>query len=110
MIIGHIRGFTRTLGKSQGYQGLPIRDLELYDPATQRIRPAMQTLWHPSPDELALLLKGGGVKLTLLGNGHPPVMIEAISKEEFDPIPDRSTPEDVETTEGKPAEMAEEKD
>lgn len=37
--------------------------------------PAMQSIWEPTPGELAQLNAGGKVVLTVRGQGHPPVMI-----------------------------------
>jgi len=70
MIIKRIAGTTRTLGKSQGYLGLPIRDVSWIGGA-----PAMQSAWEPSPDEIAAINKGAPVILSVIGSGHPPVMI-----------------------------------
>lgn len=80
MDIRHIPGFTRVLGRSQGYLGLPVRDeieeVTLKD-ETHRV-PAMHTLWKPTAEELAVLVAGGGIKLVILGNAHPPVRMEAV--------------------------------
>lgn len=35
-----------------------------------------ETLWRPSPDEVATLLNGGTVKLSVFGQGFPPVKLE----------------------------------
>lgn len=75
MEIGRIRGCTRVLGKSQGYYGLPIRDVLLNDTVSGPATPAMQTVWMPTPDELAALIAGAPIMLTILGTGHPPVML-----------------------------------
>jgi len=66
-----ILGTTRRIGKSQGYLGLCVRDFEFADGT-----PAMKTAWQPTPDELARLLNGELIYLTVLGTGHPPVLIE----------------------------------
>lgn len=75
MEIGRIQGTTRVLGKSQGYLGLPIRDVLLNDSVNGPQTPAMQTAWFPSPDELDALKSGAPLILTILGSGHPPVML-----------------------------------
>ena len=64
---------TRRIGKSQGYKGLSVADV-VY--ATGQ--PAMITLWQPTPAELASLVAGGNVQLTILGSAHPPVLIEVV--------------------------------
>jgi len=75
MEIGHIQGTTRVLGKSQGYYGLPIRDVLLNDSVNGPETPAMQTAWFPTPDEMAAINAGAPIILTVLGSGHPPVML-----------------------------------
>lgn len=75
MIIGRIEGATRTLGKSQGYLGLPIRDVLLNCSVGGEGTPAMQTAWFPTPDELAAINAGAPIHLTVLGTAHPPVML-----------------------------------
>ena len=71
MIGAKILGWTRELGKSQGYIGLTIRDI-VYDDGTQ----AMQSAWTPTPAELERLNAGANIILTVLGTGHPPVKVE----------------------------------
>lgn len=69
MEIGRISGCTRTIGKSQGYYGLPIRD-EMRDGVQQ-----MVSAWLPTPDELAALNAGAPIHLRVVGSGHPPVIL-----------------------------------
>ena len=76
MIIGHIQGCTRVLGKSQGYLGLPLRDVTIHDTVNGPGTLAMETAWLPTPDELARLVAGAPVILRVLGTGHPPVMVD----------------------------------
>lgn len=71
-----IHGTTRRIGKSQGYRGLCVRDFDFADGT-----PAMQTAWEPTPNEIARIVAGEPIILTLLGTAHPPVLIE---------VPDRS--------------------
>ena len=75
MIIARIEGFTRELGKSQGYRGLPVKDETIVDGATGQTVNAMTTAWEPTPQELAMLNAGGKVHLQVLGTGHPPVSL-----------------------------------
>lgn len=75
MEIGRIRDTTRVLGKTQGYYGLPIRDIVINDSVTGPDTPAMETAWFPSPDELAALQAGAPIILRLCGTAHPPVML-----------------------------------
>lgn len=77
MEIIKIDGATRTLGESQGYIGLPLRDTLVNCTVGGEGTPAMQSAWRPSADEVAALLRGGVIVLTVLGTSHPPVMLEA---------------------------------
>jgi hypothetical protein len=86
MEIGRIRGCTRVIGKSQGYYGLPLRDVLLNDTVTGPETPAMQTVWMPTPDELAALNAGAPIMLTVVGTGHPPVMIGVGELPEEEPV------------------------
>lgn len=73
MRIAHIKGATRVLGESQGYRGLPIVDVMFGD------SPAMVSEWSPSDDERAGIAAGKNVYLSVLGTGHPPVLLEVDS-------------------------------
>ena len=77
MIPGRITGTTRVLGKSQGYLGLPVRDITYEDGSS-----AMQTAWIPSPKELEALNAGAPVLVTILGSAHPPINLETGEKPE----------------------------
>ena len=76
MDIQNIDGATRTIGESQGYIPLPVRDVFLTDAATGLYTPAMQTSWMPTSEEMARLRAGHPIRLTILGNSHPPVIME----------------------------------
>ena len=76
MLIQVIAGATRTLGKSQGYIGLPIRDVVIECSVGGVATPAMESEWKPTAEELEALNKGGSIKLRVLGTSHPPVMLE----------------------------------
>lgn len=77
MEIVQIEGATRTIGESQGYVGLPLRDVLVNCTVGGEGTPAMQSAWQASADEVAVLLRGGVIVLTVLGTSHPPVMLEA---------------------------------
>jgi len=65
-----ISNATRILAETQEeYYALAILD-EVVDG-----NPQMTSVWEPTPKELADLNAGGAVRLTILGTGHPPVMI-----------------------------------
>jgi hypothetical protein len=76
MQIGRIQGCTRVLGKSQGYLGLPLRDVIINDSVTGPKTPAMETAWFPTPKELEAINAGAPIILRVIGTAHPPVMIE----------------------------------
>lgn len=71
MDIAYIAGATRELGAGQGYLPLPVRDGMASDGT-----PLMVSEWRPTKEEGAALVSGASVFLTVLGFGHPPVMID----------------------------------
>lgn len=75
MIIRRIQGATRTLGKSQGFMGLPVKDTTIHDAVTGPDTPAMETAWEPTPDELEAIQRGASIILRVIGRAHPPVML-----------------------------------
>lgn len=72
-----ITGTTRVLGKSQGYMGLPIRDAILEFTIGDEIskQPTMTSAWTPTPKELEALNAGANIEVTILGTGHPPLLV-----------------------------------
>jgi len=76
VIIARIPHATRTIGKSQGYLGLPLRDEVRNTTVDGPATPCMVTAWEPTPEELARLNLGACVHLVILGTAHPPVMLE----------------------------------
>lgn len=76
MQIGRIEGTTRVLGKCQGYLGLPLRDVKVNCTVGGPSTPAMETAWLPTPDEIARIASGAPIILRVLGEAHPPVMVE----------------------------------
>ena len=76
MQIGRIPGATRTIGKSQGYLGLPLRDDKINSTVTGEDTPCMVTAWIPTPKELDALNAGAAVHVRLIGTAHPPIMVE----------------------------------
>lgn len=71
MLIGHVEGATRILGKGQeDYQGLPVRDFKYPDG-----RVAMMSAWMPTPAEISRLIRGEAIYLVVMGEQHPPVAL-----------------------------------
>lgn len=70
MLHNRIEGTTRTLGKSQGYTGLNVRDV-IYEDGTHSI----QSSWSPTPDELQRLNEGKPLILELLCVTPPPMKL-----------------------------------
>lgn len=75
---------TRNIGVSQGYANLSIIDVKVPvtvvqpDGSTQSAEaPAQITMWQPSPEELAALVAGGLVMVSVLGHVHPPITVNA---------------------------------
>lgn len=77
MEIKRIEGATRTLGAPHDWDvekqgkcyGLPILDAVVLGD------PVMVSAWEPSPDELAMLLRGETIKLWIYGTSHPVVAL-----------------------------------
>jgi len=67
--VARIDGATRTLGKSQGFLGLPIRDVEIDGVS------AMISAWEFTPAEIAAINAGGKLYIFLLGKEHPPMKV-----------------------------------
>lgn len=72
MLHNRIVGTTRVLGKSQGYLGLHVRDIDMGGYS------AIQTSWSPTPDELARLNEGKPLILTLLCYSPPPMKLDVL--------------------------------
>ena len=63
-----ISNSSRILAETQDeYYALAIKDEEIEGVNH------MTSVWEPTPKELADLINGGSVRLTILGTGHPPV-------------------------------------
>lgn len=89
---------TRRLAKDQPeYRQLSVADVVIINnPEVRNAQahellldggvPAMQTVWQPSPEELAVLMRGGRLHLTIMGRVHPPVALEVHER----PIPEGS--------------------
>lgn len=75
MVIGRIQGWTRELGKGQGYIGLSLRDVVISCTVGGPGTPAMETAWLPTPDEIAAIIAGAPIILRVIGTAHPPVML-----------------------------------
>lgn len=41
----------------------------------------IESVWRPTPEELATLNRGGGVRLTVVGAQHPVVSLDAVEPE-----------------------------
>lgn len=70
MIPVDLSNATRTLAKDQP-EYMP---LDIVDSVADGV-PQMDSVWAPTPEELALLNDGGLVTLSILGTQHPPVFV-----------------------------------
>lgn len=77
MDILEFEGQTRVLGAPRNWDqqriecgGLPIIDYEISGV------PCMSSFWKPTEEELAQLNAGAHIKLTIIGQSHPPVCVE----------------------------------
>ena len=73
MLIRLIKDFTRVCGKSQGFLGLPVRDIIIEDSVMGTVA-AQETAWEPTPEELLKLNNGASVVVRIVGRevGAPP--------------------------------------
>lgn len=69
------KGCTRTLGASQGYIPLPLRDEPIVDSATGQEVNSMVTIWRLSMDEKLRLMNGEPLVLRVLGERWAPCLI-----------------------------------
>src|SRR3546814_704875 len=76
MQVGVIQGATRIVSRSQGYNGLPIRDEAIHFTVNGPETPAMITAWIPTPAELAALNAGAAVHVRILGRTPPSMAVE----------------------------------
>lgn len=79
MEIARIEGKTRTLGESQGYRGLHIRDENQFSAMIGEV-PVMVSEWVPNEDERAAIAAGSSIFLHVQGTQHPPVLLEVLSE------------------------------
>ena len=89
MQIMKIAGATRTLGKSQGYLGLPVRD-ELVEIDGQNYHKIV-TAWEPTPAEAERIAAGAPIYLELFCFTPPPLLMTVgeapdLSKEFLDAV------------------------
>lgn len=69
-----IKGFTRELGKAQGFIPLPVKD-DITETVGQGPQNTMTSSWEPTPAELEAINAGAPIYLTVWGTGHPPVAL-----------------------------------
>ena len=78
MHIGRIAGATRNLGAPADWDPekdgtcdvLPVRD-DPYGDGSNR----MISAWFPTMEEIAAMLRGAPIYLSIVGTAHPPVML-----------------------------------
>jgi hypothetical protein len=81
MIPQRIIGATRYLGAPKDWVPEEHGDcahLSIRDEPT-RAGNAMTSSWEPTPEELAILNAGGRVCLSIWGEVHPPVWVQAVA-------------------------------
>jgi len=73
MLVKVIEGCTRIVGKSQGYLGLPLRDVLINCSVNGPNTPAMEIAFEPTPKEIEGLKEGKSLVLRILGRTPPPI-------------------------------------
>lgn len=56
----------------------PEKDGEIFDLPVMDDGHALTSVWKPTPEELDILNKGGGISLSIIGRQQPPIYIGAI--------------------------------
>ncbi len=76
MLIASIENATVTIGRDQGFLGLPLRVEPWHCPVSGDTI-ALTSAWSPTPEELAALNAGASVHVRLINvTRHPPIMLE----------------------------------
>lgn len=70
-----LEGTTRMCGVDQGYIGLPVRDETIVDELLGGTINVMHTAWKPSPEEIAAIVAGSCVIVSMLGNNPQPLQV-----------------------------------
>lgn len=94
MIVGRIVGATRALGAPADWDAQrdgPCSVLHIRDEKFASGLRQMVSAWYPTTEELAAMVDGAPVYLTIIGSAHPPVML-AVGKAE-DRAEDRKAPQ-----------------
>jgi len=77
-----IKNATDILAEDQDeYGNLMIRREVIEVEVVGRV-PVMRSRWKPTADEIAALMGGAEVELSILGNSHPPVILTVEEAEE----------------------------
>lgn len=73
MLIRRIKGCTDTIGKEQGYNGLPIREVIKPTNIGGQVYPLLhvESAWEPTPLEMQALVNGASVVVSVLTFSHP---------------------------------------
>lgn len=67
-------GYTRVLGRSQGFIGLPVKDAVMECDVGGPVE-TMTSEWELSPQDIAEIVEGGRIRITLQGTAHPPILV-----------------------------------
>ena len=70
MLSLRIEGSVAVAESQDEYKTLHVR-FSRFDDGT----PVMETAWEPTPNELAVLVAGGSIRLMILGTQHPPILL-----------------------------------
>lgn len=64
------------IGESQGYTGLHVHFGHTFDHARERQAPQLTTAYLPSPQEIAAIVAGEPIVISLINvRQHPPIMV-----------------------------------
>lgn len=70
---GKIEGATAVLQPPAGWNSVEAGECDVLE--IREDGKLMSSAWYPSPEEIAAIVAGQPVILTVYGNGHPPVSV-----------------------------------
>lgn len=75
MIVKRISGYDVILGEAQGYQGLPVRATNIFDPVAQVTVQLLTSQWSFTKEEREQIAAGEDIFVQLQAYVHPPIIV-----------------------------------
>lgn len=84
MLPVRFNGMTNIYVAPEGHD--PEKDGEIFDLPVMNDGTSLTSVWKPDKDELDILMKGGGISLSIMGQAQPPVMLGVVELD-IPPVP-----------------------